>query len=321
MREKTRAREEHPEGDERRRTNGRPRRADEHGPPRRPAHYVARGRRSARAAASPRASPALIGLLATAVLLAVGVTVVLMVTRDNGTEPPETFAAARTRRRRRKKAGVEAQAAASSRRPSAPRATPPSSRSAARASSPSRSPTTSRARACACSSGGRRQSTGVRGRRAFFFAAPRLPRHRRRLAQPARAGAAPARRRDHARLQAASCPATSRRTRAASWPRCASRSPTAALVPAGPDPAGRQPPAARRSLDGAMCGRYTLTPGRAAAGRRALRARRGRDRAGDARALQRLPDRGHPRGHPQGAAGGALGARAVVLEGSSTRAR
>jgi len=41
MREKTRAREEHPEGDDRRRANGHPRRDDEHGPPRRPAHYVA----------------------------------------------------------------------------------------------------------------------------------------------------------------------------------------------------------------------------------------------------------------------------------------
>ena len=92
MREKTRAREEHPEGDERRRANGRPRRDDEHGPPRRPAHYVA-----ARPPKRPRGRIAkgfarLIGLLATAVLLAVGVTVVLMVTRDNGTDPPETFA-------------------------------------------------------------------------------------------------------------------------------------------------------------------------------------------------------------------------------------
>jgi hypothetical protein len=92
MREKTRAREEHPEGDERRRANGRPRRADEHGPPRRPGHHVA-----PRPPKRPRGRIAtgfvrLIGLLATAVLLAVGVTVVLMVTRDNGTDPPETFA-------------------------------------------------------------------------------------------------------------------------------------------------------------------------------------------------------------------------------------
>jgi hypothetical protein len=40
MREKTRAREEHPEGDERRGANGAPA-LDEHGPPRRPAHYAA----------------------------------------------------------------------------------------------------------------------------------------------------------------------------------------------------------------------------------------------------------------------------------------
>ncbi len=88
MREKTRTREEHPEGDERRGANGRP----SNGPPRRPAHYVA-----ARPPKRPRGRIAkgfarLIGLLATAVLLAVGVTVVLMVTRDHGSDPPETFA-------------------------------------------------------------------------------------------------------------------------------------------------------------------------------------------------------------------------------------
>src|SRR4051812_33161894 len=91
MREKTRAREEHPEGDERRGANGR---SEDHGPPRRPAHYAA-----ARPSKRPRGRIAkgfarVIGLLATAVLLAVGVTVVLMVTREGGTEPPETFAQA-----------------------------------------------------------------------------------------------------------------------------------------------------------------------------------------------------------------------------------
>lgn len=86
MREKTRDREEH--------TNGRSRGAGEHGPPRRPAHYAAM-----RPSKRPRGKIAtgfarVIGLLATAVLLAVGVTVVLMVTRDSGsTDPPETFAA------------------------------------------------------------------------------------------------------------------------------------------------------------------------------------------------------------------------------------
>src|SRR3954452_2338383 len=92
MREKTRAREEHPGGDEPRRANGGPRRSEEHGPPRRPAHYAA-----ARPSRRPRGRVAkgfarVVGLLATAVLLAVGVTVVLMVTRDNGRDPPETFA-------------------------------------------------------------------------------------------------------------------------------------------------------------------------------------------------------------------------------------
>jgi LppP/LprE lipoprotein len=89
MREQTRTHEEHPEGDERRRANGRP----SNGPPRRPAHYAA-----ARPPQRPRGRIAkgfarVVGLLATAVLLAVGVAVVLMVTRENPNERPETFAA------------------------------------------------------------------------------------------------------------------------------------------------------------------------------------------------------------------------------------
>src|SRR5215207_1329274 len=93
MREKATEHEEHAVGDERRRTNGRPRRLDEQGPPRRRGHYAA-----ARPPKRPRGRVAkgfarLVGLLATAVLLAVGVTVVLMVTQEGGTEPPETFAA------------------------------------------------------------------------------------------------------------------------------------------------------------------------------------------------------------------------------------
>ena len=88
MREKAREREEHPGSEERLRTNGRARRNDAHGPPRRPSNYV-----SHRPPKRPRGRIAksfmrLLGLLATAVLLAVGVTVVLMVTRDNGTDPP-----------------------------------------------------------------------------------------------------------------------------------------------------------------------------------------------------------------------------------------
>ena len=97
MREKATEREDHPSGEDRLRSNGRPRRADEHGPPRRPAHPAA-----ARPGKRPRGRLAkgfarLVGLLATAVLLAVGVSVVFMVTRDHGAEspePPETFAAA-----------------------------------------------------------------------------------------------------------------------------------------------------------------------------------------------------------------------------------
>src|SRR4051812_49664339 len=77
MREKTRAGGGQPEGAERRR---------------RPAHHVTSRppKRSRGRIATGFAR--VIGLLATAVLLAVGVTVVLMVTRDGGTDPPETFA-------------------------------------------------------------------------------------------------------------------------------------------------------------------------------------------------------------------------------------
>jgi LppP/LprE lipoprotein len=93
MREQAREREEHPAGEERRRTNGRARHSDAHGPPRRPSRYVA-----PRPPKRPRGRVAksfvrVVGLLATAVLLAVGVAVVLMVTRENPTEPAQTFAA------------------------------------------------------------------------------------------------------------------------------------------------------------------------------------------------------------------------------------
>lgn len=95
MREGSRERDEHPEGETRLRGGGRPRRADEHGPPRRPSRGVAprppmrpRGRVA-------KAFARVIGFLATALLLAVGVNVVLMLTRDGGggADPPETFAA------------------------------------------------------------------------------------------------------------------------------------------------------------------------------------------------------------------------------------
>ena len=94
MRERTRAREEHPEGEERRRSNGRARSSGVTLPPRRRSHHVAPRPPKRPRGRVARGFARLIGLLATAVLLAVGVTVVLMVTReDGGTEPPETFAA------------------------------------------------------------------------------------------------------------------------------------------------------------------------------------------------------------------------------------
>jgi len=93
MREGSRVRPEPPADEDGRRSNGRPHRTDEHGPPRRPSRGV-----SPRPPKRPRGRVAkgfarVTGFLATALLLAVGVTVVLMLTRDGGTDPPETFAA------------------------------------------------------------------------------------------------------------------------------------------------------------------------------------------------------------------------------------
>lgn len=169
MREKTRAREEHPEGEERRRTNGRPRRADEHWPPRRPSHYVA-----LRSPKRPRGRIAkgfarLIGLLATAVLLAVGVSVVLMVTRDNGTaDPPETFAAPNPTPAPKKKAPA---------RPKGERLSPAqrASRDAAvkqiriQGFEPVSLADYKPRQSLRVILGRPKASTGVRGRRAFFF--------------------------------------------------------------------------------------------------------------------------------------------------------
>jgi LppP/LprE lipoprotein len=167
MREKTRAREEHPEGDERRRANGRPHHAEEHGPPRRPAHHV-----TARPPKRPRGRIAtgfvrVIGLLATAVLLAVGVTVVLMVTRDNGSDPPETFAQPNPTPAPKKQAS----------KPKRPKLTPAqrASRDAAvkqlrgQGFEPVSLADYKTGQSLRVLLGKPKASTGVRGRRAFFF--------------------------------------------------------------------------------------------------------------------------------------------------------
>ena len=151
MREEATEREEHPSGEDRPRSNGRPRRADEHGPPRRPTHHAA-----ARPGKRPRGRLAkgfarLVGLLAAAVLLAVGVSVVFMVTREHGAEspePPETFAAPNP---------TPASTKRTTARPAGRRLTPAqqASRNAAvkqmrsQGFEPFGSPTTGRARACA----------------------------------------------------------------------------------------------------------------------------------------------------------------------------
>jgi hypothetical protein len=159
MREKTRAREE--------RTNGRSRRADEHGPPRRPAHYEA-----LRPSKRPRGRVAkgfarAIGLLATAVLLAVGVTVVLMVTREGGTDPPETFAQPNPTPAAKKRAP----------KPKKPRLTPAqrASRDAAvkqlrgQGFEPVSLADYKTGQSLRVLLGKAKASTGIRGRRAFFF--------------------------------------------------------------------------------------------------------------------------------------------------------
>jgi LppP/LprE lipoprotein len=165
MREKTTERE----GEERQRTNGRTRGADWQRPPRRPSHYVA-----SRPPKRPRGRIAkslmrLIGLLATAVLLAVGVSVVLMVTRDNGgTSTPETFAAPNPTPAPKKKAPV---------RPKGEKLSPEQriSRDAAvkqlrtQGFEPVSLADYKPRQSLRVILGRPKASTGVRGRRAFFF--------------------------------------------------------------------------------------------------------------------------------------------------------
>jgi hypothetical protein len=155
MREKTRAREEHPEGDEPPRANGHARRHPPHAAPRRTRGRVATG------------FARVVGLLATAALLAVGVTVVLMVTRDTGTEPPDTFAAPNPTPAPKKKAT----------RPKRPKLTPAqrASRDAAvkqlrtQGFEPVSLADYKTGQDLRVLLGKPKASTGVRGRRAFFF--------------------------------------------------------------------------------------------------------------------------------------------------------
>jgi hypothetical protein len=159
MREKTREREEH--------TNGRPRREGEHGPPRRPAHYAA-----LRPSKRPRGRVAtgfvrVIGLLATAVLLAVGVTVVLMVTRDSGsTEPPETFAAPNPTPAPKKKASKPKKQLTPAQRASRDAAV---KQLRGQGFEPVSLADYKTGQSLRVLLGKPKKSTGVRGRRAFFF--------------------------------------------------------------------------------------------------------------------------------------------------------
>jgi hypothetical protein len=155
-------REEHYATRERRPTNGRP--------PRRPVHYGSPRPRKPPPGRIRRQLIRLVGLAATGLLLAVGVTVFLMVTRDNGTDPPETFAAADP-------TPAPTAAPKKAKRPRGPRLTPQQRASRDAAVTQLRSQgfepvalSDYRPRQSLRVLIGRpKASTGVRGRRAFFF--------------------------------------------------------------------------------------------------------------------------------------------------------
>jgi hypothetical protein len=162
--------EEHPEAEERVRANGAPRRADEHGPPRRPSHYVAPRPRKPPRGRIAKGFARLVGLLATLVLLAVGVAVVLMVTRENESGPPERFAAANPTPKPSKKAKTPA-------RPAGRKLTPAqrASRDAAvkqlrgQGYEPVALADYKPRQSLRVLIGRPKASSGIRGRRAFFF--------------------------------------------------------------------------------------------------------------------------------------------------------
>jgi hypothetical protein len=168
MRDRTREREEHASAEARRRGNGRTPRIDGHGPPRRPSRgYVPRPRPRPRGRVRT-AIARVLGLVATGVLLAVGVAVALMVTRDNPPDPPETFAAPSSTPRPSERARE---------RPRRPRLTPAqrASRDAAikqlrsQGFEPVALADYHPRQSLRVLIGRPKAETGVRGRRAFFF--------------------------------------------------------------------------------------------------------------------------------------------------------
>ena len=166
MRDRTREREEHASAEGRRRAGNRELRNDGHGPPRRPAHGVAPHPRPRGRVRTTIAR--VVGRVATLVLLAVGVAVLKLVTKDNPPKPPETFAAPTPPRQtaRDKRA-----------RPHAPRLTPAqrASRNAAvkqmrtQGFEPVRLADYHPRQNLRVLIGRPKPSTGVHGRRAFFF--------------------------------------------------------------------------------------------------------------------------------------------------------
>ena len=172
MRDGAKEREEHPEGETRRRGGARPRSDAGHGPPRRPARTVAPRRRPPPQRGARGKVARAVGLIATLVLLGVGVAVVLTLTREGEPGAQETFAAEPT---------ATPKPAAKDRKakgPSRPQLTNAQRESRAAAVAQMRSQgyepvaiATYKPRQTLRVLIGRPKasSTGVRGRRAFFF--------------------------------------------------------------------------------------------------------------------------------------------------------
>jgi hypothetical protein len=111
MEDGTKAGEERPAGEVRRRGGARPRPDAGHGPPRRPARTVSPRRRPPPPGGLRGGIARVIGLAATLVLLGVGVAVVLTLTRDNAPAKPESFAptpAAKATPARKRRSGPRA---------------------------------------------------------------------------------------------------------------------------------------------------------------------------------------------------------------------
>ena len=170
MQDGTEEREEHPAGEARRRGGGRTHPGAGHGPPRRPARTVPPRRRPPPTGGASGTTARAIGLVATLVLLGVGVAVLLTLTRDGSESARDTFAATPT--------ATPTPAARKAQRPRRPRLTNAQRASRAAAVAQMRTQGFEPVAIADYKPGqtlrvliGRPKSptTGVRGRRAFFF--------------------------------------------------------------------------------------------------------------------------------------------------------